>query len=52
MEWIEENPRSANQAVGRIEESLGKTVSPDTGFEVQRYRKRTLRTVNVFRWLV
>jgi len=37
MEWIEENPRSANQAVGRIEESLGKIVSPDT---VRRLLKR------------
>ena len=37
MEWIEENPRSANQAVGRIEASLGKIVSPDT---VRRLLKR------------
>ena len=37
MEWVGENPRSANQAVGRIEESLGKTVSPDT---VRRLLKR------------
>jgi transposase len=37
VEWIEENPRSANQAVGRIEESLGKIVSPDT---VRRLLKR------------
>ena len=37
MEWVEENPRSANQAVGRIEQALGKIVSPDT---VRRLLKR------------
>ena len=47
MEWIEENPRSANQAVGRIEESLGKIVSPDTVRRLlKRQRFRALRKSN------